>query len=367
MPVHHLYLHVPFCHRICPYCGFFKHTPGGTDIGTFVAAVLAELDSLRVRYPLDLRTLYFGGGTPTMLSPTHLGALLTGLARRLDLGKVEEWTVEANPRTFDHAKVRLLVEAGVTRTSLGVQSWNQRHLATLGRDHSPDEAREAYTTLREAGMPSVNIDHMFALPGQSLAEWEADLQATTALGPDHVSTYNLTYEEDTAFLDRFRAVGFVPDPDAEADFFELAHGFLAAAGFDHYETSNYARPGHRSLHNNAYWRGEDYLGLGPGAVSTVGRRRWTNVPDTALYIASVTRDGHPAAREEGLSDEAWRTERIALGLRTAEGLPLEWLDDEGRARLAVLAADGLLDATSTHVRLRPRGHLVADAIAVELV
>ena len=367
MPVHHLYLHVPFCHRICPYCGFFKHTPGGTDIGAFVAAVLAELDHLRARYPLDPRTLYFGGGTPTMLSPTHLRSLLGGLARRIDPGKVEEWTVEANPRTFDHAKVRLMVEGGVTRTSLGVQSWNPRHLATLGRDHSPDEAREAYAILREAGMPSVNIDHMFALPGQSLAEWEADLKETITLGPDHVSTYNLTYEEDTAFMEKFRAGGFSPDPDAEAEFFEVAHALLAAAGFDHYETSNYARPGHRSLHNCAYWMGEDYIGLGPGAVSTVARRRWTNVPDTARYMESVTRDGHPATTEEQLSDEAWRTERIALGLRTAEGVRLEWLDDERRARLAALAADGLLDVTPTHVRLRPRGHLVADAIAVELV
>ena len=366
-PVRHLYFHIPFCHRICPYCAFVKHTPGRSDLAGFVAALLAELDFLKTCHEIRPETVYFGGGTPTLLSTTHLGRLLEGLAARLDLAGVNEWTVEANPRTFDLRKARLLVEAGVTRVSLGVQSWNERHLATLGRDHRPDEARAAYDLLRAAAVPSVNIDHMFALPGQSLAEWEDDLTKTIALAPEHVSTYNLTYEEDTAFMERFRSGQYRTDPEADADFFELAHRMLGEAGFEHYETSNHARPGQRSIHNQAYWRGHDYLGLGPGAVSTVGRRRWTNIEDTGRYTECARRFGTAAAGEDILTDRDWLTERIGLELRTSDGLSVELLDEDRRRRLEPILADGLAALEGGRVVLSERGRLLADAIAGELV
>ena len=368
--VHHVYVHIPFCHRVCPYCSFYKHTPGATDIGAFIRALFAELDYQRARIPLLPHTLYFGGGTPSMLSPSHTAALLDGLRERLDLSQLEEWTIEANPRTFDTAKARRWREAGVTRVSLGVQSWNPRHLATLGRDHSPEQADEAFACLREAGIPMINIDHMFALPGQSLAEWQDDLDRTLALAPEHIATYNLTYEEDTEFMKRFERGEFTQDADEDAGFFQLSHDKLSAAGYAHYETSNFASISPRdcrSRHNRAYWIGNDYLGIGPGAVSTVHGERWTSLADTARYTECALRFGLAATEHESISDDAWLTERIALELRTSDGLRRNLLEDRALALAADLAGDGLLEITPTHVRLTDRGRLVADAVAVALL
>ena len=338
---------------------------------SFVAAVLAELDHHRRELGIRPRTIYFGGGTPSMLSQKHTAALLDGLRDRLDFGGLVEWTLEANPRTFDLEKARQWREAGITRVSLGVQSWNPKHLDTLGRDHSPEEAEEAFHILREAGIPVVNIDHMFALPGQNPAEWEADLQHTILLEPDHVSTYNLTYEEDTEFMSRFRRGEYHQDPDADAVFFELARDFLRAAGFDHYETSNFARAGdgkdRRSVHNRAYWAGADYLGLGPGAVSTVGGKRWTSLADTTRYIECVERFGTAATGIEPLGPEEWRLERIALGLRTSEGIPLALLDDKREASLRGLESDGFLFRSGNRVILTDQGRLLVDSVAAALV
>jgi oxygen-independent coproporphyrinogen-3 oxidase len=359
--IHHLYVHIPFCHRICPYCGFHKHTPGGHDLGRFVEAVLAELAHRSAIFPLELDTIFLGGGTPTLLSRTHLDRLLTGLGEIAP--SVTEWNVEANPATFGPEKAALLRERGVTRVSLGVQSFDAPTLETLGRDHSPDEAAESFGVLRTAGIPSVNIDLMFAIPGQSLASWEATLDRAIALGPDHLSAYNLTYEEDTPFLDRFREGKFRQDADEDAVFFNRAMDKLAATGFEHYEISNYARPGHRSRHNQAYWRGHDYLGLGPSAVSTVGDTRWKNVPDTALYV-KLMEAGTPSAAAtdiETLDEGARRIERVALELRTAEGMPVEYLQDP--SILATLEDEGLLALCADHVVLTKKGMPLADEIA----
>ena len=340
-------------------------------MGAFVAALLAELDHHRRELDIVPRTIYFGGGTPSMLSPKHTTALLDGLRARLDLGSLAEWTLEANPRTFDLEKARQWRDAGVTRVSLGVQSWNPKHLETLGRDHSPHEAKEAFRILRDAAIPVVNIDHMFALPGQTPDEWQADLQQTLALEPDHISTYNLTYEEDTEFMSRFRRGEYHQDPDADAIFFELARDHLRSAGFDHYETSNFARAGHgldrRSVHNRAYWAGADYLGLGPGAVSTVGGKRWTSLADTARYIECVQRFGTTATGIEPLAPEQWRLERIALGLRTSEGIPIGLLDTKSGEALRNLESEGLLLLAGNRVILTDRGRLLVDSVAAALV
>ena len=368
--VQHLYVHIPFCHRVCPYCSFYKHTPGATDISRFIDALFAELDYQRARIPLDLRTVYFGGGTPSMLSPTHTATLLDGLHDRLGLGALEEWTIEANPRTFDTAKAARWRDAGVTRVSLGVQSWNPRHLATLGRDHSPAQAEAAHASLREAGIPLVNIDHMFALPGQTMAEWQEDLERTLALAPEHIATYNLTYEEDTEFMQRFSRGEFTQDADEDAGYFQLSHDLLGAAGYDHYETSNFAARGaddKRSRHNRGYWLGHDYLGIGPGAVSTVHGKRWTGLADTARYTECALRFGLTATEHEDIGDEAWLTERIALELRTSDGLRRTFLDDRAIAVAEDLARDGLLEFCPDHIRLSDRGRLVADAVAAALL
>jgi oxygen-independent coproporphyrinogen-3 oxidase len=359
-----LYLHIPFCHRICPYCSFYKHTPGDTSIGSFVDALAAEAKSRITEIP---RTLYLGGGTPSMLSPGHLTRLFTALHHAVDFSTLDEVTLEANPATFDAAKAKLFRELGVTRVSLGIQSFTPHVLEILGREHSVAQASESVSILREAGIPSVNIDLMFSIPGQSKADWQKTLEHAISLNPDHISAYNLTYEEDTAFFESLRRGEMRENEDHDAEFFHLADELLTAAGYDHYETSNYAKPGHHSSHNQGYWRGEDYLGLGPSAVSTLAGTRWKNVADTARYVTQVRTLGHALTESEILDSEARRLERIALGLRTRDGISLDLLSPESRQRAAHLASEGLARIADERLVLIHHGRALVDPIAAELV
>jgi oxygen-independent coproporphyrinogen-3 oxidase len=362
----HVYIHIPFCHRICPYCSFYKHQPGGTDIGAFVEAILREIDFQSTRHQIAPHTIYLGGGTPSFLNTKHLSRLLAGIGDRIDLADLQEWDLEANPATFGLEKAQAMRENGVTRVSLGVQSLDPATLQTLGRDHSPQEAIEAFEILRAAKIPSVNLDLMFAIPGQSLQTWIDTLRQTAALESDHISCYNLTYEEDTEFFEKLEAGTYSQDHDEDASFFTSAMDLLGGAGFEHYEISNYAKPGHQSRHNRSYWAGNDYLGLGPGAVSTVNGQRWKNLPDTAAYLKA-----DPAAlptEPETIDREAFRNERIALQLRTATGLSVEFLTEEMLAeKVPALVAEGLLREVDTTVVLTRKGKLVADSVAGYLV
>jgi oxygen-independent coproporphyrinogen III oxidase len=366
-PLQHGYFHIPFCHRVCPYCSFFKHTPGGTDIPAFIDALLAETRLQTSRFPFQPRTLYFGGGTPTFLSETHLDHLLTRLKDLFDFSHVSEFTFEANPRTVPPRKAELLRSHGVTRVSLGVQAWDDPTLATLGRDHSPAEAAATYATLRQTGFDSVNIDLMFSIPGQSLATWKKTLLRTLELAPDHVSAYNLNYEEDTEFFDRLSRGQYRELPDQDADFFFTALDLLEAAGFSHYEISNYARPGHSSRHNAAYWFSRDYLGFGPGCTSTVDSRRWQNVRDTPSYIHRLQAGELPATDHEDLTPEQRRTERFGLELRTLRGLPRDLVQPAQTPLLHQFIHDGLVELEASHIRLTRIGKPLADSIAVALL
>jgi oxygen-independent coproporphyrinogen-3 oxidase len=358
-----LYLHIPFCHRVCPYCSFYKHTPGDTPIGAFVDTLLDEARGRISGLGEKPRTLYLGGGTPSMLSPTHLRKLFGGLGEILDLRSLDEVTMEANPATFDVAKARLFRELGVTRVSLGIQSFAPHVLETLGREHDPAQAAESVKVLREAGLPAVNIDLMFSIPGLSYDDWRRTLETAISLKPDHISAYNLTYEEDTAFFEGLKRGDMDADEDRDATQFFLANDLLGAAGFEHYETSNYAQPGFRSSHNRGYWRGEDYLGLGPSAVSTLGGVRTKNLADTAGYVRMVGSLGNAVVESESLDVEQRRLERIALMLRTVEGVPLALLDNGAVTRLleqglAVMRGDSLV--------LTREGSPLVDPIAAEL-
>ena len=362
-----LYLHIPFCHRVCPYCSFYKHTPGATPIGGFIDALALEARHRLAAAEVPPRTLYLGGGTPSMLSPRHLTRLFAALHQVLDFTQLEEVTLEANPATFDVAKARLCRELGVTRVSLGVQSFAAGVLETLGREHTAAQAAQAVAILREAAIPQVNIDLMFSIPGQSAADWDATLRSVLLLEPDHISAYNLTYEEDSNFFEVLRRGGAATDEDTDARMFGMADVFLTSNGFTHYETSNYARPGCESTHNQGYWRGEDYIGLGPSAVSTVGAVRSHNIADTARYIAMMQRLGHAQAGAETLDAEARRIERIALGLRTTAGIPLELLEPAACDRAAVFAAEGLARIADGRLVLIGRGRALVDPIAAELI
>ncbi len=350
----HLYLHIPFCHRICPYCGFYKHTRD------FVDAILAEGERLAPR-DFAPATVYFGGGTPSLLSPALLRRLMRGLAERFDLSGVAEWTVEANPATFDLEKAALMRSLGADRISLGVQSFQADTLATLGRDHTPDEAVAAFSILREAGFGKLSLDLMFSIPGQDLASWRADLEQAVELAPEHVSAYNLTYEEDTEFLTKHRRGELDADEDRDATLFHEAIDRFEAAGYLHYEISNYARPGFESRHNRAYWSGADYLGLGPGAVSTVAGMRWKTLPDTAAYVRAVRSGIDVRVEIEALSEEDRRLEAVAMRLRTREGLPLALL--ASLDPVGPLVEQGLVEERDGRLVLSRAGKALADPIA----
>lgn len=299
-----------------------------------------------------------------MLSPTHLSQLFKGLREVFDLSEIQEITLEANPATFTAKTANWYAELGVTRVSLGIQSFHPQHLKTLGREHTVTQARQSIEALQEGRNLEVNIDLIFSVPGQSLSDWKDTLHEAIAARPDHISAYNLTYEEDTSFFEQFEKGTFIEDPDLNAKMFSLGHELLTAAGYEHYETSNYARPGKRSRHNEGYWIGNEYLGLGPSAVSTISRIRWQNVPDTNAYLKQISAVGHAQHDTEELNDEAWRLERLALQLRTTEGLPKHYLLPE--TDLTSLKSQGLLTESETHIRLTGQGPLLVDSIAAEL-
>lgn len=358
----HLYVHIPFCARICPYCAFYKERPDNSQTQRFCEALLAELDEWRTRLPVAPETIFIGGGTPTALTTAQLEYLLGGFRDRLDLSAMREWTVEANPGSVSPRKAETLRSLGVNRISLGVQSWDDELLKLLGREHNAAQAEASFHILREAGFANVNIDLMFGLPGQTLAQWEATLQKTIALGPEHISTYCLTYEEGTEFFARQLRGEFREDPDSDASFLESAMRLLESAGFEHYEISNYAHAGYASAHNQGYWAGEDYLGIGPSAFSTVGLERYQNVSDYRRYSDLVLAGGSPISSTEILTPEMKRAERIALSLRTGNGIASAELDHwpEERREFEEL---GLLRDVEGNCVLTRRGKLLADSVA----
>ena len=360
----HLYLHIPFCLQICPYCSFYKDIAGPGKADPLVEAVIREAELFGGRCAPE--TVFIGGGTPTALSVSQLDRLFVGLQNRLDLTRVAEFTIEMNPATVTERKADLLRTHGVNRVSMGVQSWDPELLKVLGRVHDADQVRKSFAILRETGYENLNLDLIYGVPGQTLAQWEDSLRQTIALAPDHISAYCLTYEEDTEYFERLQRGEFRENTDQDASFFECGVELLSAAGYAQYEISNHARPGRESRHNIAYWEGADYLGLGPSAWSTIGERRWQNVPDTAAYVRSMRAGVRPISTEELLPADTRGSEKIAFGLRMNAGIDPARL--AGKHDLVIgLREEGLLEDHGPRVRLTPRGRLLADEIAAELI
>ena len=369
------YLHVPFCRVRCGYCDFNTYTAtelrgarqdqyADTLIREIELArdVLAERGALR---PLD--TIFFGGGTPTLLPGGDLARMLTAVTEAFGIREGAEVTVEANPDTVTPEVVQTLVDAGVNRFSIGMQSSVPHVLAALDRTHNPENVRTAVDAVRAAGV-DVSVDLIYGAPGESLADWEQSLDTALALQPDHISAYALIIEDGTKLARQIRR-GEVPTPDddLQADMYELADAKLAAAGFDWYEVSNFARGAdHASRHNLAYWRGSDWWGFGPGAHSHVAGLRWWNVKHPAAYAQRLAVGESPAAGRERPDAEASTLERVLLQSRLSEGMPIEEIAESHRARVAELISDGLVDAASAlrerRVRLTLRGRLLADAV-----
>src|SRR5256885_10522018 len=362
VPIRHIYVHIPFCARICPYCAFYKDLLDRSQTWRFCEAILRDLDQQCASFAIAPETIYFGGGTPTALTTAQLEFLFEGLRQKLDLSFLEEWTIEANPGSVSTRKAALLRELGVARISLGVQSWDNALLKLLGREHSAQQAEESFRLLRAAGFSNINVDLMFGLPGQTIEQWKLTLEKTIALQPDHISAYCLTYEEDTEFFLRHVRGEFRQDVDSDAEFFELAMSTLENAGYEHYEISNYARPGFASVHNYAYWLGKDYLGIGPSAVSTVGMQRWQNVCDYRAYIDCMFAGHSSSASTETLTHEMKRTERIALSLRTSDGVAASELKGFTQQTNELIALE-LLHQSKGNVVLTRKGKALADSVA----
>lgn len=368
------YLHVPFCRVRCGYCDFNTYTSGelrGARQEDYATTLIAEV-ALARRVLQDagalrpMATVFFGGGTPTLLPAGDLARMLDAAVAAFGMVDGAEVTVEANPDTVTPEVVQSLAAAGVTRLSIGMQSAVPHVLAALDRTHQPENVRSAVVAAKEGGL-DVSVDLIYGAPGESLADWDASLEAAVALEPDHISAYALIVEDGTKLARQIRR-GEVPTPDddLQADMYELADARLAAAGFDWYEVSNWARrPDQRSRHNLAYWRGNDWWGFGPGAHSHVGGLRWWNVKHPAAYAQRLAATESPAAGTERPDVQARQLERVLLQSRLAEGLVIADLPADARTRVAGLIADGLADgasALSGRLRLTLRGRLLADAV-----
>ena len=360
--ISHLYFHIPFCAKLCPYCSFYVDTHFKNKSQQFLDALLAEIALHRQSYVLKPRTIYFGGGTPSSLSLSQLEYLLSGLRAQLDLSELSEWTFEINPATVSLDKARLLRQLGVNRISMGVQSWDNSLLKVLGRIHSAQQAEHTLDILRQAGFDNISLDLMFAVPTQTREQWRASLQRTIAAAPQHISAYCLTYEEDTEFFNKLQANQFTQDPDWDADLFEMTMDLLGEAGFIQYEISNYALPGRESQHNCAYWQGNDYLGLGPSAFSTYGEKRWQNLSDTPSYTTRILSGESAVSFEESISPETRKGERLAFSLRTLQGAPIEELHP-WQSEIAEFSELGLLKKEGPRVVLTRKGKLLADSVA----
>jgi len=332
----------------------------------FLDTLLAEVRLAAATREITPETIYFGGGTPSMLSLGELEYLLTGLRDLIPMDPLREWTFEVNPATISPAKAALLMKLGVNRISIGVQSWDDGILHTLGRVHSAEQAAATYRVLRDAGFANINLDLMFAIPGQSRDQWRDSLRRTIALAPEHISAYCLTYEEDTRFFQLLQAGTFQREDERDAVMFEDTMDLLQAGGYAQYEISNFALPGRESLHNYGYWNGNDYLGFGPSAFSTIGTHRWQNIPDSGAYIARMGAGASAISFEETISDKTRTGETLAFGLRTARGISAQaaapWDAD-----LAEMHSLGLLETRDGRLLLTRRGKLMADSVAEAFV
>lgn len=367
-----LYVHVPFCASTCDFCAFYQEAPTAGDVERYLDGVRAELALVSPERPVD--TVFWGGGTPGLLAAKDL----------LELGRIvrsacgvdpAEWTIELAPGSVTEARLEALREAGVTRVSLGVQSFQPALLEALGRRHSREQILRAHERVRAAGFPSVNLDLMFALPGQADEAWEADLDEALALGPDHLSTYCLTFEEDTRLWVKLSRGVVRRDAEAEARLYEATWRRLEAAGYAQYEVSNFARPGHACRHNVNTWRMGEWIGVGPSAASQHRGWRGANVADLARWLDGLGRRERMTEDRCAVTPALLAEDALVFGLRMNDGVDLQgwkarvpdlpWETVE--ETLHGLEAAGRLKTAGGVVRLTSAGRLIADAIGAEIM
>ena len=390
-PIRHLYIHIPFCVRKCPYCGFYSepYTPEAEN--RFVTALLRELEFWEERLAKPLQTLYFGGGTPTLLRPESWERILSTFAAR-GLLPVEEFSVECNPATLTPETGEILIRYGLQRLSIGAQSFDPQTLQTLGRIHGVEEIFQTVSLAQEIGVPEIGLDLIFAVPGQSLEQWEQTLKTALSLPCVHLSCYELTYEDDTPFFQQLQAGRFQIDEDLACAMYERAQQQAAAHGFEQYEISNWARrsaepatppssgrvtarPWPACRHNIAYWKGKPYLGLGPAASSFVDGVRWTNKADWRGYCQALEEKRLPEREFDALAPWIRACEIAGFGLRMMEGWDLDEfaevtgfrLEEGWKWTLDRLVDQGWGQWEKNRFRLTPEGLRFADQVALELL
>ncbi|MFN8532965.1 MAG: radical SAM family heme chaperone HemW [Dehalococcoidia bacterium] len=379
-----LYLHIPFCQTKCFYCDFAVVVGRGRRQSDYVAALCAEIVAWGAVWPAELSTIYFGGGTPSLLSPDQVATVLAACRAAFSLAPDAEISLEANPGTLDRPRLTALRQAGVNRLSLGVQVFDDRQLRNLGRLHTAADARAAVGDARSAGFDNLSLDLMYGLPDQDLTSWNRTLSEAVALAPEHLSTYGLTIEPATQFGRRQRTGELTPvDPDEAADCYEAADALLGAAGYRRYEIANFARPGHECHHNLIYWRNQPFLGLGMGAHSSSVIARFGDHRHLNEYLGGlagwdgphfdapgVPRPGGPIEWVESLDEATQLAETMILGLRLAEGVELDGIarrfgaraEDRWQSEIAELAGLGLLQCEDGRLRLTDRGRLLGDEV-----
>jgi oxygen-independent coproporphyrinogen-3 oxidase len=370
-----IYVHCPYCRAKCPYCDFNVAIHREDRIAPYVAALRAELEryaALPWAGRVVAGSLFLGGGTPSLLPPEAVAAVVGDARRGLGLEPDAEVTLEANPEGLHPGRLRAFRTAGVTRLSLGVQALDDGLLRRLGRTHTAADAAAAYRAARAAGVDNVSLDLLFGCPDQGLGDWTRTLDEALAWAPEHLSAYALTLEPPTPFGRRPPAG--LPDEDLQVAQFDALLERTARAGLERYEISNFARPGRRSRHNLGYWRRDDYLGLGPGAHGALGTVRYWTQRSEPRWRTAVLGGAWAIESWERLTERQVAAERLVLGLRLAEGIPIEWLErhladtpDRGATALARYEAAGVMVVRDGRVALTDRGVLISDAIFAELV
>ena len=365
-----LYIHIPFCPQVCPYCAFAKLQGGEEFHARYAAAVCKEIEKWHQGAP-PLDTVFFGGGTPSQLDPRHLQAILESAQRWCGIKPNAEITIEVNPGVADFDKFFYFKQIGFNRLSLGAQSFVDEDLKALGRIHRAVEVEKAFEKAREAGFDNLSLDLISSIPNTPPAHWRRSLNRALELAPEHISCYALTIEEGTVFAARQRQGRLQPVSEEEdASAYEWTAERLESAGYEHYEVSNFARPGRRSQHNWGYWSGAEYLGAGLSAHSfRAGYRSW-NTPDLGKYLEAVEAASSPCSGAEFIDPLTARRERLWMGLRTCEGVGLS--AEEQRVlrrheRFAALLEAGFIRLEGSRLRLQKAGFLLADALGVEVV
>lgn len=363
-----VYCHVPFCASTCDFCAFYQEKPRRGDLDRYLRAMDSEFAQLPDDRPVD--TVFWGGGTPGLLAAKDLERLGASLLKNLKVPPIE-WTVEMAPSTVKPDKLQVLRDLGVTRISMGVQSFHPELLESLGRLHNPKQIEIAWERVQAAGFPQTNLDLMFAIPGQNLEQWEGDIRHAASLGPTHLSTYCLTFEEDTALYVKLSQGKVSIDEEKELRFYERGWELLAELGYAQYEVSNFARPGARCLHNLNTWRMHEWIGCGPSAASQFCGERYQRPANLDAWCTAMESGEPPKTERIALSDGLLLADAVIFGLRMNAGIDLRGLSKrfagarnlgDLEALLTKFSEEGLLDSSGGHYRLNHRGRLLCDAI-----